>query len=113
MQPQPKVCNIDKTQILFRFWMGVIFAVISLALGFYLYSSNQNILFISPFIFASTVSFLQAKRKYCVYFGIIDLIKNPKEHMPEISQIIELILTSALLTFVIMFFVSYGLSARY
>lgn len=91
-------CNISGLEIQKRFFVGLLglFSTLVLIVLIIMYKLPTYIIF--PFIFISALGFLQARSRYCVYFGIKELIKKPEKNKDEIIHIITIILYSLLIS---------------
>lgn len=87
-------CNISGNEVKLRLYTGYFGLVFSVIILIFVLMFNLSSLAIFPFIFISALGFIQARERYCVYVGIIDLIKNPVEHKKEILHILRSIIIS-------------------
>jgi len=87
-------CNISGSEIqkrLYVGYLGLFLTLICLVLIF-IYKLPPYIIF--PFLFVSAIGFIQARVRYCVYFGLIDLLKDPDKYKNELVYIFKIFLYS-------------------
>ena len=89
---QTEYCNIGEQEAKSRFRIGVVGLAISIILIVLIFTINLLPIFLFPFAFMSAIGFIQAREKYCVYVGIFDLLKDPKNHKKDLIRIARSVL---------------------
>lgn len=65
----PGTCNIGASEKRARVALGVVFAVVSVLSAFLLRNSQFGVIIFIP-LFISALGFFQARRNFCVYYGL-------------------------------------------
>jgi len=103
----PGTCNIGSREKRSRVRIGILFALISVFLAFFLFHSEFKWLIFVP-LFISVLGFVQAKQNFCVYYGLrgeynfkergsAKKVLQTQNNKKDIFQSIKLVLISAII----------------
>ncbi len=96
-------CNIDSKGIGLRAGIGFAGLAMSIFQIYQIFWQGADKLTIFIPLFITSIGFVQAKEKYCIAFGIMDILKagKPELLVPQIKNIAKITLISLIISAVL------------